>query len=1056
MEFTEVLSFMALLVGIFVLVLNGNSGALATQGCGILVKNALKSPGYPSNYPNDMDCEYSVPISHGGPLGIYFDDFDLEFESSCRDLSSNKIAVLPKKVFSNLRIIYGFDLSSNMITSLPEKLFANLNSLITLYSVVYLLRDLSSNAIASLRDTVFANLKRLDILYLSSNNISSLRSDVFANLARLTSLDLSSNMICSLPDEVFTGLRILRQLDLSSNMITFLSDKVFANVKYLWYLTLSDNPVEEIESKAFGLSNHEVKMNPLERHDEAITVPSTVSPSVLSFLHKVGFRKTASESNYFIFLPCPLGTFSHHTLFTSELDLEICTDCPPGGFYSDNLAFVAKGCKKCPNGCYIAYEKKPGKSVLDCKTCPLGTKTDFFAGYRACPCLEGHYRTHLFEGCRECGKKDGLVCQREHASLGPGYWWQWRNDSYKRRYQDFIKNLMESKPVLDEHSVKYPYVLPSPYRCQVPESCRGGLDSPCAKGYEGPVCAVCSSGYYKQFHKCRKCPSKSWIVGQLSLVAVVLLIMFSLLARKRKTKLKTDRALDLMDKSLSKLKILIGFYQVTHGLLDLFSYIRWPDSLEVVAKYSGMLQLNLLQIAPFHCLFPGLHMNAFGDLFLILLLNAVAITASGLIYGIRKRIIFGNESLDDEEKAAKTSRMKEIVYKNLFFILYVTYLSSFSKTASVLPLSCRKLCRHKNEKLCNEYLKADYSVKCQGHTYNHLLIVAYISTAYIFALPAASFIVLWRHRRAISTTVNGDGSRVGTETVVGLRFLFENYKPQSWYWELVEMSRRVILTSGLILVGHESRSYIGLAWVVAGMYGIYFSWMKPIQEPFENRLMTTSLAVTVVNLGIGAVSRIPAENISGAVDKHMDAIAMKILILGANTLVIGLLVVQYLVYVYQYFKEWRENPQWSFSCCLAVLLPLNDLHGEIHGMVGRNMLKAQLQTSMIGKPSIAACAKDSGAFSFTLSRGGHRGNDENTTKLRVTDQNLRVKRHRKLRPIMKNDHGTQTEANWPPSPTSRGLLKPTDVSAVVYVFQREIQGGEYSVAQLDGWKIWDE
>ncbi|XP_022804959.1 insulin-like growth factor-binding protein complex acid labile subunit [Stylophora pistillata] len=188
MEFTEVLSFMALLVGIFVLVLNGNSGALATQGCGILVKNALKSPGYPSNYPNDMDCEYSVPISHGGPLGIYFDDFDLEFESSCRDLSSNKIAVLPKKVFSNLRIIYGLylssnlitsipnntfanltnlhwlDLSSNMITSLPEKLFANLNSLITLYSVVYLLRDLSSNAIASLRDTVFANLKRLDIL----------------------------------------------------------------------------------------------------------------------------------------------------------------------------------------------------------------------------------------------------------------------------------------------------------------------------------------------------------------------------------------------------------------------------------------------------------------------------------------------------------------------------------------------------------------------------------------------------------------------------------------------------------------------------------------------------------------------------------------------------------------------------------------------------------------------------------------------------------------------------------------------------------------------------
>lgn len=43
-----------------------------------------------------------------------------------------------------------------------------------------------------------------------------------------------------------------------------------------------------------------------------------------------------------------------------------------GGFYSDSLAFVGKGCKKCPNGSYVAYDKKPGKSVSDCKSCPLG------------------------------------------------------------------------------------------------------------------------------------------------------------------------------------------------------------------------------------------------------------------------------------------------------------------------------------------------------------------------------------------------------------------------------------------------------------------------------------------------------------------------------------------------------------------------------------------------------------------------------------------------------------------------------------------------------------
>ena len=283
-------------------------------------------------------------------------------------------------------------------------------------------------------------------------------------------------------------------------------------------------------------------------------------------------------------------------------------------------------------------------------------------------------------------------------------------------------------------------------------------------------------------------------------------------------------------------------------------------------------------------------MNAFGDLLLILSLNAIAVTTSGVVYGIRRRIIFGKKHLEDEQKRAKTSHMKEIVYKNLFFILYITYLSTFSKTASVLPSACREICRDKNEDLCKTYLKAGYSVKFQVQTYKRLLVLAYISTAYIFALPTATFIALWRHRRAISSGADGKGVGVGREIFEGLRFLSDNYEPRTWYWELVEVSRKIVLTSGLILVGQESRSFIGLAWVVAGIYGIQFSWMKPIQDPFENRLMTTSLAVTVVNLGIGVVSRIPVENISNVLDKHMDTITMKILIFGANTLVIGLLI----------------------------------------------------------------------------------------------------------------------------------------------------------------------
>ena len=78
---------------------------------------------------------------------------------------------------------------------------------------------------------------------------------------------------------------------------------------------------------------------------------------------------------------------------------------------------------------------------------------------------------------------------------------------------------------------------------------------------------------------------------------------------------------------------------------------------------------------------------------------------------------------------------------------------------------------------------------------------------------------------------------------------------------------------------------------------------------------------------------------------------------------------QYSVFLYRYIKEWRKNPQWSFSCCLALLLPLNELQGELRGLAGQNILKNQLQTGQIEKPSLISAVKDSGAIDVTLEEG---------------------------------------------------------------------------------------
>ena len=680
-----------------------------------------------------------------------------------------------------------------------------------------------------------------------------------------------------------------------------------------------------------------------------------------------------------------------------------------------------------------------------------GTELNEFAGYRACKCLKGFHRRHRFEGCKPCANQDGLKCNNESATLKTGYWWKWKNQTYKLLYEDFAKSLTNitygpgksiNSSIINHSNIEFPHPLPTPYKCPIEESCNGGQDSSCATGYQGPLCAVCSPGYYKQLQTCQLCPTKTKMIVQLSVIAAVAAIVIAVIIWTSKRKSKKKKGRSSVDIILCRLKIVFGFYQVTNGVLDTFSYIKWPGSLEVIGKYSEILQMNVFQVAPIHCLWPDVKMNAFGNLFAILGMNSAVIFVSVLAYVIRKLYLL-RSTLNKEQKEKKVAQTKELIYRNLFFFLFLTYLGTCSKTAQVIPLACRRLCLDEEDEKCEEYLRADYSINCDSQEYNRSVIVAYCAVFYIIFLPAASLKALWKQHkvprrslihakgedlepeeqakgnvihtenehlepqeqatRNVIHTENEDlehqeqntgnvihgenedlehqkqntanvihaknealkpqeqatgdvihaenedlkpqeqvtgnvihaenedlepqeqatGNVIHTENedlepqeqatgniihsenevlesqeqatgiAMGLRFLFENYHSRAWYWEFVEMTRKVLLTSALIIVGGESRAYIGLALISSGIYVMLFAYTGPMADPFENRLMLSSLSVTLVNLAIGALSRIPQEGTPSSIDPYEDDITFNVLVFGANTLVITLLVGNY-------------------------------------------------------------------------------------------------------------------------------------------------------------------
>ena len=275
----------------------------------------------------------------------------------------------------------------------------------------------------------------------------------------------------------------------------------------------------------------------------------------------------------------------------------------------------------------------------------------------------------MFGNCTLCEKNGGLKCQDDFANLTAGFWWKWEHKTHLELYRNFIKNVTNFSFTPELHRVndsgiEYPYTIPQPYRCPITEACKGDLNSSCEAGYEGPLCAVCSDGYHKKLKKCKLCPTKGWMIGQLVIIGVLIIILVILVAWRSKKKNKKDAGRSFLDKVLGEIKIVFGFYQVLFGIMEAFSYIKWPGSLSVIGEYSDIIQMNILQIAPLHCILPDLEFDAFTSLFAVMGLNIAAVIVALASLALATWISTRHMS-NEEEKMKKKERIKAIVKRNL-------------------------------------------------------------------------------------------------------------------------------------------------------------------------------------------------------------------------------------------------------------------------------------------------------------------------------------------------------------------------------------------------------
>lgn len=512
--------------------------------------------------------------------------------------------------------------------------------------------------------------------------------------------------------------------------------------------------------------------------------------------------------------------------------------CPAGQEEADTVT----GCAPCAN-----LFAQPTPSADSCLSCKGWSVFGVSNGDRtSCECMEGYYQ--VSSGCEVC--PPGATCpqgtQGRSWTSNPGYW------------------------VASQGA--------DPVECFVPEACPGGNGS-CSTGYQGPACAVCEGGYTSEniYEGCGACFQGSHRSSFSVLMAFLgILLATALLGYLRNFRQANDWLVVLsqfFDRSHVRVlvKVLVAYIQIISSLGEVLS-VRYPSVYEQMLSVLQLSSLNLSSIFAIHCM-------ARWDFFDSLLLRTLLPISLGCLLTLVYLPSLRREYAVERDR----THVWCDYYGYLFFLGFFFYPGSSSVILQTFH------CDH----LPGEgwFLRSDYSISCETETYELYRLYAGLMVVLIpVGVPALYLTLLWRQRFWINRKAeevveevgrtpglmdqdvvrlmndyNTSGTLVqhdhednvvameryrkdlGRRLVIAVALLrddtmplgslFEAYRPECWWFDALELFRRLTMTGLLVFMYPGSSRQLTIALLLALGFIIVYTWLHPYLNVSHNRLM---------------------------------------------------------------------------------------------------------------------------------------------------------------------------------------------------------------------------
>ncbi|KAL1525655.1 hypothetical protein AB1Y20_020505 [Prymnesium parvum] len=511
---------------------------------------------------------------------------------------------------------------------------------------------------------------------------------------------------------------------------------------------------------------------------------------------------------------CPLGTAK------AEAGSQPCEACATGKMASTT---GLTACTECAAG----FVPSPDKT--DCVRCATGVSAR--PGAATCDiCAEGYYLPHgaaaaTEASCTPCAAHAGLTCANAsgttlaNVTVRRGFW----------RYSAATTQVWAC--VADGEWTP----------CAGGTSAGEGGAAYCTAGHLGPRCEVCNSTEEAEFFfdrkraRCRECGDVTGKAAAIFGAALVLLLFAStgvaFVWRRRPSLHRAAMQLRRLWVSAGLrylVKAALGLYQCIAAVPSVYD-VTVPPTLRAFEWMADLFELPAdvgldFFIAP-SCLGSYRRRLIIGAAWPIVLLAAAALGFVAL------EVAHSRGAWREELRERVSLGLKRVVPP----VLIVTFVLVPSTATRVFKsFLCEAFHVSDTPVETVRFMAVDPSSSCDSDDYRTTQQVAFVAVlVWPIGVPLLYAVLLWHSRRAIKSGVPTTLSRA-------TRFLSADYKPFAFWWEPLEMCRKLALTGWVLFVEEEhEQARVLVALIVSISFLALRMNVRPTLRPEHGLVMLT-------------------------------------------------------------------------------------------------------------------------------------------------------------------------------------------------------------------------